>query len=78
MHLSFAVLLAGGAGKTLHPLNSAGTPKALLPVGNQALLSFPLKTLEQGGVTHVLVVMLRPLSSISPRLTSALPTNSSA
>ena len=56
MRLSYAVLLAGGAGKTLHPLNSAGTPKALLPVGNQALISFPLNTLEQGGITHVIVV----------------------
>lgn len=56
MQLSCAVLLAGGAGKTLHPLTSAGTPKALLSAGNQALISFPLLTLEQGGVTHTIVV----------------------
>lgn len=56
MQLSHAVLLAGGVGKNLHPLTSAGTPKALLSVGNQALISFPLRTLEQGGVTHTLVV----------------------
>ncbi|KAL3137832.1 hypothetical protein ABBQ38_005086 [Trebouxia sp. C0009 RCD-2024] len=57
MQLSHAVLLAGGVGKNLHPLTSAGTPKALLSVGNQALISFPLRTLEQGGVTHTLVVV---------------------
>ena len=56
MQLSHAVLLAGGVGKSLHPLTSAGTPKALLSVGNQALISFPLRTLEQGGVTHTVVV----------------------
>ncbi|KAA6423077.1 MAG: hypothetical protein FRX49_07065 [Trebouxia sp. A1-2] len=57
MQLSHAVLLAGGVSKQLHPLTSAGTPKALVPVGNQALISFPLKTLEQGGVTHTFVVV---------------------
>ena len=56
MQLSHAVLLAGGVGKTLHPLTSAGTPKALLSVGNQVLISFPLRTLEQGGVSHTIVV----------------------
>lgn len=56
MQLSHAILLAGGVGKHLHPLTSAGTPKALVTVGNQALISFPLKTLEQGGVTHTIVV----------------------
>ena len=56
MQLSHAVLLAGGVGKSLHPLTSSGTPKALLSVGNQALISFPLRTLEQGGVTHTIVV----------------------
>ena len=56
MQLSHAVLLAGGLGKSLHPLTSAGTPKALLSVGNQALISFPLRTLEQGGVVHTVVV----------------------
>ena len=61
MQLSYAVLLAGGAGKTLHPLTSAGTPTALLSAGNQALISFPLRTLEQGGVTHTIVVSRMPL-----------------
>ena len=56
MQLSHAVLLAGGVGTSLHPLTSAGTPKALLSVGNQPLISFPLKTLEQGGVTQTIVV----------------------
>ncbi len=56
MQVSHAVLITGGVGKNLHPLTSAGTPKALVPVGNQALISFPLRALEQGGVTHTIVV----------------------
>lgn len=57
MQLSHAILLAGGVGKHLHPLTSSGVPKALLPVGNQTLISFPLRTLEQGGVTNTVVVV---------------------
>lgn len=57
MQLSHAVLLTGGVGKHLHPVTSAGIPKALVPVGNQALISFPLRTLEQGGVTYTIVVV---------------------
>lgn len=64
MQLFHAVLLAGGVGKHLHPLTSAGIPKALVAVGNQALISFPLRTLEQGGVTHTTVVR-NPLASCS-------------
>ena len=51
-----AVLLAGGTGSRLYPLNSTGTPKALLPVGNEPLISFPLKTLEEAGITDVFLV----------------------
>ena len=63
MQLSHAILLAGGVGKHLHPLTSSGVPKALLPVGNQTLISFPLRTLEQGGVTNTVVVSQLPLLS---------------
>ena len=59
MKLSFqAVLLASDTGSRLYPLNSPATPKALLPIGNKAMLSFPLAMLEAGGVAHVLIVRL--------------------
>ncbi|PRW60694.1 translation initiation factor eIF-2B subunit gamma [Chlorella sorokiniana] len=51
-----AVLLAGGGGSRLYPLNASGTPKVLLPVANRPLLTFPLRMLEESGVTDVLVV----------------------
>lgn len=51
-----AVLLAGGTGSRLYPLNSTGTPKALLPVGNELLISFPLKSLEVAGIKEVFVI----------------------
>ena len=57
MKLAFqAVLLASDTGSRLYPLNSPATPKALLPIGNKAMLSFPLAMLEAGGVAHVLIV----------------------
>ena len=63
MKLAFqAVLLASDTGSRLYPLNSPATPKALLPVGNKAMLCFPLAMLEAGGVAHVLIV--RTLSYI--------------
>lgn len=34
----------------------AGTPKSLLPVGNELLISFPLKSLEDAGIKEVFVV----------------------
>jgi translation initiation factor eIF-2B subunit gamma len=56
LHPFQAVILAGGGGKHLFPLNSAGLPKVLLPVANRPLLTFPLRTLEEAGITDVLVV----------------------
>ena len=51
-----AVLLAGGAGASLFPLNHTGNPLALFPVANQPLITYALHTLEQAGVLDVLVV----------------------
>lgn len=50
-----AVLLAGGEDKALFPLTS-GVVKALLPVANRPLISYPLRSLSEAGLTHVLVV----------------------
>lgn len=51
-----AVILASDTGARLYPLNGPATPKALLPVGNRPLLSFPLAMIEHSGIRHVLVV----------------------
>ena len=51
-----AVVLVGGAGGRLHPLNSAGTPKALVSVGNQALIQYPLRSLEEAGVREAFLI----------------------
>jgi translation initiation factor eIF-2B subunit gamma len=56
LHPFQAVILAGAGGKHLFPLNSTGLPKVLLPVANRPLLTFPLRTLEEAGITDVLVV----------------------
>ncbi|EIE22403.1 nucleotide-diphospho-sugar transferase [Coccomyxa subellipsoidea C-169] len=53
-----AVLLAGGSGTNLFPLNQTGLPLSLLPVANQPLITYPLKTLEGAGIVDVLVVCL--------------------
>jgi len=51
-----AVILASDTGSRLHPLNEDGVPKALLPVGNRPLISYPLAMIEGSSVRHVLVV----------------------
>lgn len=51
-----AVVLAGGECKRLYPLTS-GSVKALLPVGNKPLLSYPLKSLQDVGVKHAFIVV---------------------
>lgn len=49
------VILAGGECKRLYPLTS-GVVKALLPVGNQPLLSYPLRNLAEAGIENAIVV----------------------
>jgi dTDP-glucose pyrophosphorylase len=48
-----AVVLAGGDDKRLYPL---GGVKALLPVANKPLLSYPLRTLQDAGLKHAFIV----------------------
>ena len=56
MHTTAAALLVGSADEPkLHPL-TAGTPKALLPVANEPLLSFSLQALENSGVQTCFIV----------------------
>ncbi len=62
-----AVILAGGGGSRLYPLNSQGMPKVLLPVANRPLLTFPLRMLEESGIKDVLVVRLGHCRGRGPR-----------
>lgn len=50
------MVLASDTGSRLYPLNGADSPKALLPVGNRPLLSYPLAMIEASGVDHVTIV----------------------
>jgi glucose-1-phosphate thymidylyltransferase len=49
------IILAGGLGSRLYPLTHA-TNKHLLPVYDQPMVFYPLRTLVQAGVTEVIVV----------------------
>eukprot|EP01063_Lacrimia_lanifica_P019754 TRINITY_DN27183_c0_g1_i1.p1 TRINITY_DN27183_c0_g1~~TRINITY_DN27183_c0_g1_i1.p1 ORF type:complete len:481 (+),score=162.55 TRINITY_DN27183_c0_g1_i1:55-1497(+) len=49
------VVLAGGGGTRLAPFNQ-GMPKALLPVGNHAMLSYSLRWLERSGFGRPIVI----------------------
>lgn len=43
----------------MYPLTSAGTVKALLPVGNRPLISYPLRNLAEAGIKKCIVVSVR-------------------
>ena len=53
-----AIILAGGGDDHLFPLHAAGDtlPKILLPIANRPMITFPLRSLEEAGVTDVLIV----------------------
>ena len=49
------VILAGGKGTRLHPLTLA-TNKHLLPVYDQPMIYYPIRTLVQAGIKDILIV----------------------
>lgn len=49
------IILAGGTGSRLHPLTKV-TNKHLLPVYNQPMIYYPLKTLLDAGIKDILIV----------------------
>lgn len=51
-----AILLAGGEGERLYPLNR-GTPKAMLPIANEPMIYYPLTYLEKNGFKQVIIVV---------------------
>jgi translation initiation factor eIF-2B subunit gamma len=52
------VILAGGDCPRLHPLTSPDTPKALLPLVNAPLLSYPLRAAAEAGVRRATVAAI--------------------
>ncbi|GIL56412.1 hypothetical protein Vafri_11777 [Volvox africanus] len=52
-----AVVLAGGEDQILYPLTTT-TVKALLPVANKPLISYPLRTLAEAGLRSAIVVVI--------------------
>ena len=47
-----AIILAAGRGSRMYPLTE-DCPKALLPVGNQPLIWYPIQLLEQNGFNGI-------------------------
>ena len=50
------VILAGGAGTRLHPLTKV-TNKHLLPIYDEPMIYYPIKTLKAAGITDMLIVV---------------------
>jgi glucose-1-phosphate thymidylyltransferase len=49
------VVLAGGLGTRMHPLTKV-TNKHLLPVYNEPMIYYPIKTLVNAGIDEILIV----------------------
>ena len=49
------VILAGGLGSRLHPLTKI-TNKHLLPVFDQPMIYYPIRTLINAGITDIMIV----------------------
>lgn len=56
MNKKYAVLLAGGKATRLFPITQFGISKQLLPVFNKPMIEFPLRTLQDMGVTDILII----------------------
>ena len=49
-----AIILAAGKGERLHPLTE-NKPKQLLPLGNQTILDYVLKSIESLNPSHTFI-----------------------
>jgi|APGre2960657444_1045066.scaffolds.fasta_scaffold11893_3 choline kinase len=52
-----AVILGGGLGRRFGVLTSRDSPKALLPLGNAALLSYSVEWVASAGLREAIVVV---------------------
>eukprot|EP00198_Chlamydomonas_reinhardtii_P010061 XP_001699398.1 eukaryotic initiation factor [Chlamydomonas reinhardtii] len=67
VHASYqAVVLAGGEDQILYPLTT-NTVKALLPVANKPLISYPLRTLAEAGLRSAILVVIGEKAAASVR-----------
>ncbi|XP_066993456.1 translation initiation factor eIF2B subunit gamma [Anabrus simplex] len=57
-----AVVMAGGKGSRMTEI-TAGRPKCLLPIGNQPMVWYPLRMLEQAGFQDVILIVLETVRS---------------
>jgi NDP-sugar pyrophosphorylase family protein len=51
-----AVILAGGEGRRVRPLTGS-RPKALIPVADRPIISYPIEALEKNGIRDIIVVV---------------------
>lgn len=56
MSKKYGIVLAGGRATRLYPITQFGISKQLLPVYNKPMIDFPLRTLQDMGVTDVLII----------------------
>jgi translation initiation factor eIF-2B subunit gamma len=56
MPVTTAVVLGGGLGRRFGVLTSRDSPKALLPVANAPLLSYPIDWVAASGLQEALIV----------------------
>ena len=67
MPVTTAVVLGGGLGRRFGVLTSRDSPKALLPVANAPLLSYPIEWVAASGLQEALIVAGAPLCCHWPR-----------
>jgi CTP:molybdopterin cytidylyltransferase MocA len=68
MPVTTAVVLGGGLGRRFGVLTSRDSPKALLPVANAPLLSYPIEWVAASGLQEALIVAGAPLCCHWPRI----------
>lgn len=56
MKVTKGVILAGGTGSRLRPLTRAHN-KHMLPVADELMISYPVKTMADAGITDIMVVL---------------------
>jgi glucose-1-phosphate thymidylyltransferase len=56
MNKKYGIVLSGGKASRLFPITQFGISKQLLPVFNKPMIEFPLRTLQDMGVSDILII----------------------